>query len=142
MPAWLMTSGAAATTPGCLPHLGQHLLPVVHPEPGAEGKDAEVRIGDQDPLAKVVPQAVHHAEHHDQRHDPDGDPAGRDHGVERRGARAAAAPQVPLGDPPLEPVGHRKMPLRPPLARIALPLGPHGGEEDHVANGRLIGHQS
>ena len=60
-------------------------------EPGAVGENPEVRVGDQDALAEVVPQPVHHAEHHDQGRDADGDTAGGDDGVERGGAGAAAS---------------------------------------------------
>ena len=88
--------------PGLLPDDPERLAPVVHAKSGAVGEHPEVRVGDQDALAEIVPQAVHHAEHDDQGRDADGHTAGRDDGVERGGAGAAAAPQVPPGDPPFQ----------------------------------------
>ena len=88
---------------GILPDLGDDRLPVVHPQAGAEGEDAEVRIGDQDPLPQVVAKAVHDAEHHDERHDADRHATDRDRGVERELPRVTPAPQIPQRNPPLQP---------------------------------------
>src|SRR4029434_2623015 len=93
--------GCRSNDAGFLSNLRYNFPPVVESETGAEGKDPEVRIGNQNPLPEVVPQSIHHAQDHDQSHDADGDTADGNQGIQRQRARTAA-PHVTAGDLPLQ----------------------------------------
>ncbi len=74
MPAWLITSGAAATTPGCLRMIRSALRQSSIRRPAPNVSTRRCGVGHQNPLPQVVPQAVHDAQHHDQRDDPTATP--------------------------------------------------------------------
>ena len=115
------------------------MAPVVDPQSGAVGEDAQVRIGHQDPLAEIVPQTVHHAEHDDQGGTPTATPP-VEITVLSDAVRTSAGSAGSAGRSATR--AWREAEARPrPRSRYRghLSLRPHGGKEDHVADGRLVG---
>jgi hypothetical protein len=79
---------------GLLPNLCKHFLPVVDPKAFAVAKHAYIRTSNEDLLAQVVLQSVHHADDHDEGAYANEHAADRNDADQRQQLRSAAAPQI------------------------------------------------
>ena len=110
-------------------HPGEDPAPVVEAQSFAVGQDTQMRVRDEDLVAQIVLEAVHHAEDHDQRGDPDHHAADGDDGDQRQQARRPAAAQIPQGHAGLE----ARRPVGPHEYRDAGGQCQADGDEHHVA---------
>src|SRR6185312_13410496 len=87
---------------GHLTHALERESPGIHLEIVAVGQHANVRTADQNLLAQVVLQSVHHADDDYQSAHADDHAGDRDDAYERQQLRSTPAPQIPPGDRQLE----------------------------------------
>ena len=107
-----------------------HRLPIVHPYASALLKDQHMGRGLQDLSYKVFLHPRHHADHDHEGADAYRNAAQRNPGDERKEAAAALGRQVTPGDVPLQASTRRDEGRASGFSER--------GEEDHVANRRLI----